>query len=102
MSSDDTVSSPAMGVSRRSVMRGAATAGAAGLAATALGGVLSPAAAASTRAPAPAGGDVQAPSGSIVVHVRNARSGDIEVFAGTSQTRLRDKDLAARIARAIS
>jgi len=36
-----------------------------------------------------------------MVHVRDTRSGDIEVFAGTSQTRLRDKDLAARIARAI-
>jgi hypothetical protein len=36
-----------------------------------------------------------------VVHVRNAKSGDIEVFSGTSQTRLRDKDLAARISRAI-
>ena len=100
MPSDDTQSSPAMGVSRRSVIRGAATAGAAGLAATALGGALSPAAAASTRASA-SGGDVKAPSGPIVVHVRNAKSGDIEVFSGTSQTRLRDKDLAARIARAI-
>jgi hypothetical protein len=40
-------------------------------------------------------------AGPIMVHVRDARSGDIEVFAGTSQTRLRDKDLAARIARAI-
>ena len=40
-------------------------------------------------------------TGPIVVHVRDARSGDIEVFAGTSQSRLRDKDLAARIARAI-
>jgi len=37
----------------------------------------------------------------IVVHVRDAKSGDIEVFSGTSQTRLRDKDLAARIARAV-
>ena len=113
MPSDDTQSSPAMGVSRRSVIRGAATAGAAGLAATALGGVLSPAAAASTRsragtrpaagtrpsAPA-AGGAVKASAGPIVVHVRDAKSGDIEVFSGTSQTRLRDADLAARIARA--
>ena len=98
MPSDDTQSSPAMGVSRRSVIRGAATAGAAGLAATALGGVLSPAAAASTR---PADGHVKDSAGPIVVHVRNAKSGDIEVFSGTSQTRLRDKDLAARIARAI-
>ena len=101
MPSDDTQSSPAMRVSRRSVIRGAATAGAAGLAATALGGALSPAAAASTRAPALAGGEVKAPSGPIVVHVRNAKSGDIEVFSGTSQNRLRDKDLANRIARAI-
>ena len=98
--------SPAEGVSRRSVIRGAATAGAAGLAVTALGGALSPAASASTRAAAPASasasaGDAKAPAGPIVVHVRNAKSGDIEVFSGTSQTRLRDKDLAARITRAI-
>jgi hypothetical protein len=46
--------------------------------------------------------NVQAPAGPIVVHVRNAKSGDIEVFSGTSQTRLRDQDLAARIARAIA
>jgi hypothetical protein len=105
MPRDDTQSSPATGVSRRSVIRGAATAGAAGLAVTALGGALSPAASASTRAAsstgAAAGGEVKAPAGPIVVHVRNAKSGDIEVFSGTSQTRLRDKDLAARIARAI-
>ena len=104
MPSDDTQSSAAMGVSRRSVIRGAATAGAAGLAATAFGAALSPAASASTRAAAPASasaGDAKAPAGPIVVHVRNAKSGDIEVFSGTSQTRLRDKDLAARIARAI-
>ena len=105
MPRDDTQSSPATGVSRRSVIRGAATAGAAGLAVTALGAALSPAASASTRAAsstgAAAGGEVKAPAGPIVVHVRNAKSGDIEVFSGTSQTRLRDKDLAARIARAI-
>jgi hypothetical protein len=105
MPRDDTQSSPATGVSRRSVIRGAATAGAAGLAVTALGGALSPAASASTRAAsstgAAAGAEVKAPAGPIVVHVRNAKSGDIEVFSGTSQTRLRDKDLAARIARAI-
>jgi hypothetical protein len=51
---------------------------------------------------APARGDLKAaPSGPVVVHVRNATSGDIEVFSGTSQTSLRDKDLAARIVRAI-
>ena len=104
MPSHDTQPSPAGGVSRRSVIRGAATAGAAGLAVTAFGGALSPAAAASTpasgRTAAPAD-EVKAPAGPIVVHVRNAKSGDIEVFSGTDQTRLRDTDLAARIARAI-
>ena len=104
MPSHDTEPSSAGGVSRRSVIRGAATAGAAGLAVTAFGGALSPAAAASTRASgrtAASADEVKAPAGPIVVHVRNAKSGDIEVFSGTSQTRLRDTDLAARITRAI-
>jgi nitrous oxide reductase len=85
-------------LSRRSLLQGAATAGAAGLAVTAMG------ATGTTTAKPPAADqahDHHADTGSIVVHVRDARSGDIEVFAGTSQTRLRDKDLAARIARAI-
>jgi uncharacterized membrane protein len=85
-------------LSRRSVLQGAATAGAAGLAATALGAAVSPAAAATTAAPAR--GAARSASGPLVVHVRDEKSGDIEVFSGTSQTRLRDKDLAARIARA--
>ena len=95
------------GLSRRSLLQGAATAGAAGLAVTAMGAA-APALAATATATATAsppaadqahGHDPAA--GPIMVHVRDARSGDIEVFAGTSQTRLRDKDLAARIARAI-
>jgi uncharacterized membrane protein len=86
-------------VSRRSVLQGAATAGAAGLAATALGAAVSPAAAASESAPR-APGAAKPASGPLVVHVRDAKSGDIEVFSGTSQIRLRDKDLAARISRA--
>jgi len=92
-------------LSRRSLLQGAATAGVAGLAVTAMG-----AAAPALAATATASGTGTAPAadqahdtaaGPIVVHVRDARSGDIEVFAGTSQTRLRDKDLATRIARAI-
>jgi hypothetical protein len=91
------------GLSRRSLLQGAATAGAAGLAVTAMGAA-APAMAATAAGTAPAadqahGHDTAA--GPIMVHVRDARSGDIEVFAGTSQTRLRDKDLAARIARTI-
>jgi hypothetical protein len=110
--------SPGRRLSRRSLLQGAATAGAAGLAVTALGAAAGPALAATGRPPAPtrphgrtvlagsgpagsgpAGG---APAGPIMVHVRDARSGDIEVFAGTSQIRVRDADLAARIARVMS
>ncbi|HLI40952.1 MAG TPA: hypothetical protein VKV35_04845 [Streptosporangiaceae bacterium] len=91
-------------MSRRVVLRGAATAGAAGLAATAMAAAGSPAMA-GTSQPQPGrqphrDGGAGTSAGPIVVHVRNARSGDIELFSGTSQTRLRDKDLAARIARA--
>jgi nitrous oxide reductase len=90
-------------LSRRSLLHGAAAAGAAGLAVTALGAGVSQAASASTRSAAAADSsdDGTAAAGPIVVHVRDAKSGDIEVFSGTSQTQLRDKDLAARIARAI-
>ena len=117
MPSHDAQHEPAERMSRRSLLQGAAAAGAAGLAVTALGAAVRPAAAAASTtssaagtassAPAhgdlkaPAGGDMKAPTGPVVVHVRNAKSGDIEVFSGTSQTSLRDKDLAARIARAI-
>jgi hypothetical protein len=103
-------------LSRRSLLRGAATAGAAGLAAAAIGAA-GPALAATGSPPAldrshgrstdrsadrsPGLSSGRVPAGPIMVHVRDARSGDIEVFAGTSQTRLRDQDLAARIARAI-
>ena len=80
------------------MLRGAAAAGAAGLAVTAMGSAASPALAATSQPSAPASPEDHA--GPIVVHVRDAKSGDIEVFSGTSQTRLRDTDLAARIARA--
>jgi hypothetical protein len=87
-------------LSRRSMLRGAATAGAAGLAVTAIGSAVSPAFAATSQShSAPAAAPQVA--GPIMVHVRDAKSGDIEVFSGTSKTRVRDKDLAARIARAI-
>ena len=78
--------------------------GAAGLAVTTIGAAASPALAATSRSSATdrpqSGNEAETPAGPIVVHVRDAKSGDIEVFSGTSQTRLRDKDLAARIARA--
>jgi nitrous oxide reductase len=89
-------------LSRRSLLQGAATAGAAGLAVTAIGAAASPAFAATSRpAATESHTEAQTHAEPIMVHVRDAKSGDIEVFSGTSKTRLRDKDLAARIARAI-
>lgn len=89
-------------MSRRTILKGAAGVGAAGLAASALAGVALPAAAAG-RAPArttqvPASDD--ATDEAIVVHVRDAASGEIDVFRGTAQIRLHDRDLAARLVRA--
>jgi hypothetical protein len=96
---------PGRRLSRRSLLQGAATAGAAGLAVTAIGAAASPALAATSQPSTPdqsqGHGEASSPAGPIMVHVRDARSGDIEVFSGTSQTRLRDADLAARIARAM-
>ena len=95
---------PQPGVSRRSVLRGAAGAGASGLAAAAMAGTAGPALAAATsassRRQAARTASEPAAAGSVVVHVRDARSGEMDVFAGTSHTRLRDPDLAVRLARA--
>jgi hypothetical protein len=88
------------------VLRGAAGAGAAGLAAAAVAGAAAPALAAaaptSSRRQAPgAAGNEAAADHPVVVHLRDARSGEMDIFAGTSHTRLRDPDLAARLARAV-
>src|SRR5262249_22590052 len=94
--------------SRRSVLRGAAGLAGAGLAASTAASVIataptmasSAARAAGTRtkrAPGPEGD----PTEPVVVHVRDARSGEMDVFAGTTQSRLRDPELAARLTRAV-
>jgi nitrous oxide reductase len=88
--------------SRRKVLRGAATAG---IAATALAAAGAPALAAVRPAPANRGTGradeaPEDPGEAIVVHLRDARSGEIDVFRGTSQTRLRDPALAALLIRA--
>jgi hypothetical protein len=95
---------PQAGPSRRSILWSAAGAGAAGLAAAAMART-APALAAATspdsRARRPDTPANSAPTGEpVVVHVRDVRSGEMDVFAGTSRTRLRDPDLAARLARA--
>jgi len=90
--------------SRRAVLRGAAGAGAAGIAAATLGGVVAPvpaAAGAQARDPRTSPDAAAAAADeSIVVHVRDAAAGQIDVFRGTTQTRLQDRDLAARLVRA--
>ncbi len=87
--------------SRRSVLRGAAGAGVAGIAATALAGTALPAFAAA-RPARPAGDETKDAEATeqIVVHVRDVSSGEIDVFRGTSQIRVQDRELAARLARA--
>ena len=93
------------GPSRRSVLYGAAGLAGAGLAATAIGTLAAPAAAASAsaaeRAHTGRAAGAPSPAGPVIVHVRDLRSGEMEVFAGESRTRLRDPGLAAKLAHAI-
>ena len=93
------------GPSRRSVLYGAAGLAGAGLAATAIGTLAAPAAAASAaaapRAHTGRAAGAASPAEPVIVHVRDLRSGEMDVFAGESKTQLRDPDLAARLAHAI-
>ena len=92
------------GPSRRSVLSGAAGLAGAGLAATALAGTLAaPAAAATAGAPRAHPGRAGAPSPAdpVIVHIRDLRSGVLDVFAGECTARLRDSGLAARLVHAV-
>lgn len=85
------------------MLRGAASAGAAGLAMTAL--AASPAFAASQHAHAAAPEADHVPEDiadgeAVVVHVRNFRSGEMDVYRGTKHVRVHDRALAARLAKA--
>jgi hypothetical protein len=85
--------------SRRAVLRAAGAAGAAGIAATALSGLGGSAMAASDRSSGAASHEAAADatadsSEQFVVHVKDARAGDIEVFRGSALIRVRDRDLA--------
>ena len=87
------------GHSRRSLLKGAATIGAAGIATAALAGAALPAAA-SSRPAAPdrtAGTSPAEGSEQVVVHVRDTATGEMDVFRGTTCTRVRDPQLAARL-----
>jgi hypothetical protein len=86
-------------LSRRSLLRGAAGAGAAGLALTTL--AASPALAASRpSADADLAPDHVADGEAIVAHVRSVGSGEIDVYRGTAHVRVLDRALAAKLARA--
>jgi anaerobic selenocysteine-containing dehydrogenase len=91
------------GHSRRSLLKSAAAAGAAGIAAAALASGARPAAAASRAEAAPARRAGTATAGGsepVVVHVRDAATGEMDVFRGTTCTRVHDTELAARLVRA--
>jgi hypothetical protein len=95
------------GLTRRSVLYGAAGLAGAGLAATAMAGTLAAPAVAATAAAAPRVRPGQAearaprPEEPVIVHVRDLRSGEMDVFAGETKTRLRDPGLAAKLAGAV-
>lgn len=90
--------------SRRSVLRGAAGVGAVGFAAAVgVGAVAAPALADTRRAAAgpaaarPAAAQPETAAGPLVIYLRDAASGEFDVFAGTSHTVIRDHDLVARL-----
>jgi hypothetical protein len=92
--------------SRRSVLRGAAGVGAVGLAAAVgVGAAAGPALAADNRrATAAAKPDTARPAGTagpLVVYLRDAASGELDVFAGTSHTVIRDPAFVARLTHAV-
>jgi hypothetical protein len=89
--------------SRQSVLHGAAGLAGAGLAATVMAGTLA-APASAGAAPRTHPGRAARVSGSdepVIVHVRDVRSGEMDVFAGTEQVRLHDPGLAAKLAQAV-
>jgi len=89
--------------SRRSVLHGAAGLAGAGLAATVMAGTLAAPASASA-APRTHPGRAARVSGTdepVIVHVRDVRSGEMDVFAGTEQVRLHDPGLAAKLMQAV-
>jgi hypothetical protein len=89
-------------LSRRSVLRGAAGAGAVGLAVA--GGVTAVAGLARPDHPArpdDAAASADARTEPVLVYLRDASTGEMDVFAGTGQTRLRNPALASELLRAI-
>jgi len=99
---------PAAGPSRRSMLRGASAVGAVGIAAAV--GVGSASGIAAATKPAAdnrtavdnrtASVEHSADAAPLVVYLRNAASGELDIFSGTSRTVVVDPELAARLTRA--
>jgi len=111
MSANNGMDRPAEGVaegaqrpepSRRSVLHGAAGLAGAGLAATVMAGTLAAPASASAAPRTHPGRAARVSSAEpVIVHVRDVRSGEMDVFAGTEQVRLHDPGLAAKLTQAV-
>jgi hypothetical protein len=90
--------------SRRSVLRSAAGAGMVATAVAATGGTAVAAAIRPARSQARTASSDEEIAGHdgepIVVHLRDARTGEIDLFHGTRQVRLHDREMAARLIRA--
>jgi hypothetical protein len=96
---------PSGGMSRRGLLRNVAGLGAATIAAGLLvDAMASPAAAAAAPAAAPnaanAPDEAVAAGEPMVAHVRDARTGEVDLFVGTRHIRFTDPQLAARLAHA--
>ncbi|MFE9423699.1 hypothetical protein ACFYNO_12145 [Kitasatospora sp. NPDC006697] len=95
---------PTDGLSRRRLMRQAAAVGAAGLAATVITGAGPATAVTADTAPAtdPHHAPVPAHDEPVIVHVRDLRSGSLDLFSGERHHRVQDPALAAALARALA
>ncbi|PYC79504.1 hypothetical protein C7C46_14155 [Streptomyces tateyamensis] len=92
---------PSDGLSRRHLMRQAAAIGAAGLAVTLAGGA-APAAADDGRSEdQPAGPAPVDHFEPMIVHLRDARTGRLDLFSGDRHHRVQDPELAAALVRAL-
>jgi hypothetical protein len=89
------------GPSRRTLLRGAAGIAGAGLAAGTVAGAVAGPALATTASAAAATGGEPSHGQAVVVHVRDAASGEMEIFSGTSQVKVRDPHIAAKLVKAV-
>lgn len=93
-------------LSRRTLLRTGAAAGAAGIAAGSLGvaAVTSSSSGTASSGPAPAdaaGAPAASGQDPIVLHVRDARTGEVEIFTGSTVVRVRDSVITSRIRSAL-